>query len=266
MTKNWLYVVAAIALLGRPAAADVWDIQGDNDDATGTDNELVHGTVQTHDLGVRPGPVADQDWYRMPQKRQASYEVVIDGTSGDIGTAGPGLELQRIADDGTTVLQSADAAVTGSLGYSRALRWANTTSSTAIEFIRVSGGVCGTSCGSDDEYTMRVRETTVNLARFNATGGQTTVLLIQNASERPVNATVFYWNAAGTLLQTGTLTAHPAKALNVFNVANLPAVAGQSGSITVAHDGGYGGLVIKTVALEPATGFSFDTPGVYVPN
>jgi hypothetical protein len=30
--------------------------------------------------------------------------------------------------------------------------------------------------------------------------------------------------------------------------------------VTVLHDGAYGALVGKSVALEPATGFSFDTP------
>jgi hypothetical protein len=264
MTKTWLYAVAVVVLLGRPADADVWDIQDDNDDSIGTDNELLHGTTQTHDLGVRPGPLADEDWYLMPQKRQASYEVIIEGTSGDIGAGG--VALERIASDGTTVLQTAGPAVTGSF-VNRALRWANTTSSTVVnEFIRVSGGLCGTACGSDDVYTIRVHETTVNLARFNNSGGQTTIVLTQNACERPVNATFFYWNTAGTLLQTSSLAGHPSKALSVVNVATFPALVGQSGSVTVTHDGGYGALVIKAVAVEPATGFSFDTPGVYVPD
>lgn len=35
---------------------------------------------------------------------------------------------------------------------------------------------------------------------------------------------------------------------------------GYSGSITVTHDAPYGGLAGKCVTLEPATGFSFDTP------
>jgi hypothetical protein len=30
--------------------------------------------------------------------------------------------------------------------------------------------------------------------------------------------------------------------------------------MTVAHDGAYGALAGKAVALEPATGFTFDTP------
>lgn len=39
-----------------------------------------------------------------------------------------------------------------------------------------------------------------------------------------------------------------------------------SGSTTMAHDGRYGDLQGKSVALEPATGFSFDTPLSYRPH
>jgi hypothetical protein len=41
---------------------------------------------------------------------------------------------------------------------------------------------------------------------------------------------------------------------------------GQSGTITVAHDGRYGDLAGKGVALEPSTGFSFDSPMVPRPH
>jgi hypothetical protein len=263
MQKIGMYAALFVALCAAPTYADVWDVQPDNDNSTGTDNEVVHGTVQTHDLGVQPGPVADQDWYLMPSKPHASYEVIVDGVSGELGFNG--FELARIDGDGTTVLQTAGPVVEGSNGYSRALRWSNTTTATAVQFLRVSGGFCGTACNTNDQYTIRVRETTINLARFNASGTQATILLTQNVSEKPVNATFFYWSAAGALLQTGSLVAHPPKALNVFNVANFPALAGQSGHITVAHDGGYGALNLKSVALEPATGFSFDTPGTNIP-
>jgi hypothetical protein len=257
-------LAAALALsLAGSAFADVWDVQTDNDDAATTDNELLHGMIQTHDLGVRPGPVPDQDWYLMPQRPRASYEVIIDGASGDIGY--DLLALDRIAPDGATVLQTHESVMFGAT-YSRALRWVNTNTNSPHEFVRVSGGACGTDCGSDDVYTIRVRETTVNLARFNNSGSQVTVLLTQNATERPIHAVFYYWSANGTLLQTGELVDFPAKNLNVFPLTSWPTLVGQAGHITVAHDAGYGGLVIKTVALEPTTGFSFDTPGVYVPN
>lgn len=262
MRKIWLYVFLGAAIGAAPARADVWDVQGDNDNGFDTDNELVHGTAQTHDLGALAGPLADQDWYRMPSKPYASYEVIVDGVSGDLGVKV--LEFARLALDGS-ILQNGAPAVDGSGGYSRALRWANTSSSTTVEFVRVSGGMCGTACGADDVYSIRSRETTVSLSRFNAVGTQATVLLTQNVSERPVNVTYYFWNAAGALLKALPLANHPPKALHVLNVASVPELVGQSGHVTVAHDGGYGVVNIKAVALEPATGFSFDTPGVSVP-
>src|SRR4029450_11524436 len=45
----------------------------------------------------------------------------------------------------------------------------------------------------------------------------------------------------------------------------VPALAGQGGSVTIAHNARYGDLSGKTVALEPATGFSFDSPMVELP-
>lgn len=263
MRNTWLYVFLGAALCTAPARADVWDVQGDNDNTFETDNELVHGTTQTHDLGVLPGPLADDDWYRMPSKPYASYEIVIDGASGDLGFKG--LEVARIAVDTTTVVQTSEPAVAGSGGYARALRWANATSSTVPEFVRISAGACGTNCGADDTYTIRARETTVSLSRFNAVGSQATVLLTQNVSERPVNITYYFWSATGALLRAVSLPNHPPKALDVLNVLTVPELVGQSGHVTVAHDGGYGVVNVKAVALEPSTGFSFDTPGVSVP-
>jgi hypothetical protein len=37
-------------------------------------------------------------------------------------------------------------------------------------------------------------------------------------------------------------------------------VPGVGGALTIANDGRYGDLSGKTVALEPSTGFSFDSP------
>jgi hypothetical protein len=241
-------------------SADVWDDQGDNDDGTGTDNELIHGTSQIHDLGVRPGPVADQDWYRIGQKRQSSYEIVMDSTSGDIGIGG--LALQRIDSDGSTVLQNA-ASISPGLDYSRSLRWANTSAANVInQFIRVSGAACGLACGPDDVYHIRVFETTVAVARFNNSGTQITVVLAQNPTPNAIAGAMFFYNTAGALLATANL-AVPTKGLAVIGTAAIPGLEGQSGSLTIAHDGGYGSLNVKAVALEPSTGFSFDTPGVY---
>jgi hypothetical protein len=50
------------------------------------------------------------------------------------------------------------------------------------------------------------------------------------------------------------------KELEVLITANVPGANGVGGSVTIAHDARYGDLAGKTVALEPATGFSFDSP------
>jgi hypothetical protein len=51
----------------------------------------------------------------------------------------------------------------------------------------------------------------------------------------------------------------------VLNTATVAGVAGQGGTITVSHDGRYGDLAGKTVALEPSTGFSFNSPMLPAP-
>ena len=52
----------------------------------------------------------------------------------------------------------------------------------------------------------------------------------------------------------------PAASLVFDAAARRRAWRAQSGSATVSHDGGYGDVMGKAVALEPATGFAFDTP------
>ena len=88
---------------------------------------------------------------------------------------------------------------------------------------------------------------------------QVTVVILQNREAQPVAGTIAFWSAAGGLLleQPFALAPHGSVAVNT---AGLAALTGASGSITVAHDGPYGGLAGKAVALEPGTGFSFDSP------
>ena len=173
MRRGW---GAVLMLCAATAGADVWDLQDQNDDTeAGTRNEMRHGGEQRHDLAVRPGPVADADWYQLYEHRDSSYEVVVDGLSGDIVN---GLQLERFAADGTTVVQTASNA-----RPSRSLRWMNTGAfDESTERVRVSGAFCGTTCGADDVYSIRVRETTVYVPRFNNTGTQGTVLLLQGAA------------------------------------------------------------------------------------
>jgi hypothetical protein len=61
------------------------------------------------------------------------------------------------------------------------------------------------------------------------------------------------------LLHAEPVTVGP-KSLEVRVTSTIPAVATAAGSITLTHTGRFGDLAGKTVALEPSTGFSFDSP------
>ena len=258
-----LVLIAAPVLLmaaggGRPARADVWDQQTLNDNTAATANELVHGSDQLHDLGAGPGPAADEDWYWMSIKPYSSYEVVVDGVSGDVG---PPIEVDRVMADGTLF----GSAVPIGVGFSRSMRFHNPNPFVVEDkFIRVKSGGCTTSCTPSDVYRLRFYETTTAVPRFNDAGTQVTVLILQNPTDGPIAGSAYFWNVGGTLLafHPFTVVAHSTLVLNTATVPGLP---GQSGTITVGHDGRYGDLSGKAVALEPATGFSFDSPMGYRP-
>jgi hypothetical protein len=240
--------------------ATVGDAQGrgtilDDDAPSLSSNELVHRATQMADLSPDPGPVADVDFYRMAQQPRASYEVVIDATSGDVSP----LVMERLGSDNSTVLQSSVAVGTGA---SRSLRWENVVPGMVSgQHIRVRSGGCTTDCGPDDVYRIRTYETTYAISRFNNAGSQVTVLLLQNPTEYAITGHAYFWDGAGALLYTHPFTLAP-KALMGLATSGVPALQGKGGTITVASDGRYGDLTGKAIALEPATGFSFDSPMV----
>jgi hypothetical protein len=231
----------------------------DDDGVPAGDRELVHGSSVTADLEAEPGPAADRDDYRLSQAPYASYEVVLDAASGDVA---PEVRLDRIASDGSTVLQEAAPVGTGT---ARSLRFQNRLGVPLVgQSIRVGSAACGTACGPDDTYRLRAYETTASIPRFNNSATQVTVVVLQNQSAAAVAVALDFWDAAGAHLaaQTGTVEARGAL---VLNTSTLTGLAGASGSITVTHDGAYGALGGKAVALEPATGLSFDSPLLYRP-
>jgi uncharacterized repeat protein (TIGR01451 family) len=221
------------------------------------DADLVHGSLIAGNLAaILPGFVPDdEDPYRLHQAAYTSSEVVVDGTSGDIGSGtGPALDL--VASDGTTVLQSSTPAGAGS---SRSLRIENSTASAIDDqWVRVKSAGC-LYCEAEDVYRLRAFDTTYRVARFNNSATQITILALQNPTSQPVAGHAQFWSPAGTLLasQPFSLPAHGAFVVNTSTVSGL---SGQSGSVTVSHDAPYGALYGKAVALEPATGFTFDTP------
>jgi hypothetical protein len=211
--------------------------------------EVSHGTDLRADMA---GGV--DDVYRISQKAFSSYEVLLDDAAGDVM---PGLLLERVASDNVTVVGTGIPVGTGS---ALSLRWENMVAGTVNgESLRLRSPSCGTGCGPDDVYRLRVYDTTLSIARFNNAGSQVTVIVLHNPTNENVSGHVRFWSTSGVLLSNQTLALAP-RATLVLNTATLPGLQGQSGSVSVAHDAPYGALAGKTVALEPATGFSFDSP------
>jgi hypothetical protein len=133
----------------------------------------------------------------------------------------------------------------------------------ATEYIRVVGYV-GAAMDANARYDILFRETTLNVARWNQSGTQSTVVLLRNTTATLVAGELYFYNAAGNLLATQAINI-PAHGLQPVNTATIPALAGLSGSAALAYTGPYAAISGKAVALEPATGFTFDTPVTPVP-
>jgi hypothetical protein len=217
---------------------------------------VSHGISSRRDFATAP-----QHLYALRQERYASYEVVVDAPFGRAGgAAGP--SLARVAADGTTVVQSSAPVGTG---HSRTLRFLNDTGAAQqAQFIRVQAASCTTGCTAADGYRLRAYETTYTIPRFNNNATQGTVVVVHNPTTRTVALRLRFWSATGTLLFTQSQNV-AARGVYALATNQVPALVGQSGAVTIANDAGYGELDGKAVALEPASGYSFDSPMVARP-
>lgn len=250
--------------LGTPVNATLLEshAQGvilDDDAPSLSGIELTHGSRLTADLSAQPGPTPDVDYYRLAQPPLSSWEVLVDGVSGDLA---PGLTVERLAADNSTVLQSGSTVGTGT---ALSLRFQNRLAATIVsQHLRVGSGACGTDCGGDDVYRVRLTETTARIPRFNNSHPQRTILLLQNTTAAPVVATIDFWDEGGQRVATRTTTL-PARGLFVLDTSQDPGTSGITGSATITSDAPYGSLAGKAVAIEPGSGFSFDSPLEYRP-
>jgi hypothetical protein len=165
--------------------------------------------------------------------------------------------LERVGADNVTVLQSDTAAA----GFSAAaIAWENRVGGTVTtQLLRVRAGSCAGPCAAGDTYRLRVHETSGAASRFNNSGSQVTILILQNTGDTPVAGHADFWSPAGVRRATVAWTA-AARGTSVLNTSTVPGLDGASGSVTVTSDAPYGSLAGKAVVVEPATGFSFDTP------
>lgn len=249
--------LAACMLLGASAvrAEDIWDAVGD-DGGCPTNVELVHGAIQRHDLTAIAGIFADTDFALVQQRAHRSYEVRITNSAARLAE----LNMPARVDCAGAVL-TAGTPYEGTARDAVSIRWA--AAADGSTYIRTGGFL---TIGPTSQYDIQMLETTYSVPRFNNSATQQTVLILQNLRASSVSGGIAYFGAGGgatpLFIQGFTIAAH---GLLVFNTATSPQVAGQSGSILISHDGGYGGLDGKAVALEPATGFTFDTQLVAKP-
>jgi hypothetical protein len=244
--------LAAALAAANGADADEWDIAGDRD--SGTSNVLFHGSEQVHDLG----PASDQDWYKIETRPWSSYQMAVDGMTGDLDLVGTSLQL--VTSSGVPL---ANAQVQD-FGGTLSLVWSNAGGPPAVRhFVRVQGAGCGATCGNSDSYRIRFFDTTYTIPRFNNSGTQSTVLVVQNATNRSCVVSYTLLNAAGALAGSTQRTI-PARGVDVVSAAAL--APNESGSVRLAHDCGYGGVSGKAVSVEPATGLTFDTAMVHRPH
>jgi hypothetical protein len=258
-------VAGAVMICSGLAADDKWEISPGfypDDHPLGTPNQLIHGAVQTHDV---EGPevaatLTDQDFSYVRAKARHSYEVRLFSTNTcfQANTTVCGT-LDRVASNGITVLtpgmEPDGRSANGDSAGWMALRW--TAGADQSDVIRVNG-YRGVGTGSVNQYDIQMLDTTYLVPRWNNSGTQVTVFLVQNGSASPVAGSIFFYSAGGALLHAQPLSL-AANGLQVVSTAGIPALAGASGSAAIAHDGTYGALAGKAVALEPSTGFTFDT-------
>ena len=231
--------------------ASITDADGPAPALTGA---LTHGSSREGSLAPRgSGPA--RDLYVLPRPARTSFEVVVDAASGDVGAAGP--RVRRLHNDLATALQESVAVGTGS---ARALRVENDTLEGHADYIEVTSAGCTLDCGADDTYRIRARETTARIARFNNTGQQVTVLILQNAGDQPISGHAWFYDAQGALLWSGGHPFQlPAKGSLAIPTTQAPFAALAQGSITITHDGPYGGVTGKAVALDVSAGLAFET-------
>jgi Metallo-peptidase family M12B Reprolysin-like/Calx-beta domain len=247
-------------VLSSPSGATIGDDTGIgtiiNDDFAGASSpgELNHDSRETTDLSAQGGVPRPRLW-RMNQGAYRSYEVIVDGITGDV--AAGGLQLTRLDTDGVTVLQSVLLAPGGA---ALSMRFQNPTGG-AIggQFIRAGSGGC-TTCDSSDTIRVRAYETTYLSPRFNNSATQVTLLVLANTTDQPVTGTAsFFQGSTGAHLADVPFALGP-RATFVTNTSVVAGLAGQAGSIRITNDAPFGALAGKAVAVEPATGFTFDTP------
>jgi hypothetical protein len=243
----------ALAMATAALATDRYESilgAGFSDDTVGTFLECIHGRLRTHDLQDVGG--ADVDWSFVQETENHSYEATVMNTALRFSSNPASGKATMNRCDATGAILTPGTALNVFDG-AFAARWIATAST--YNYIRVTGFA---GLGADSGYEIQLRETTYSIPRWNNSGSQVTVILIANTKSAPVTGSIFFYGGGGALLATQPLSLPP-NGMQTVVTGSIPALAGLSGSVQIAHVGGYGALSGKAVSLEPSTGFTFDT-------
>jgi hypothetical protein len=263
------FATCAVALsCSLPAGAtDRWETTFENltDDSSATPNVLRHALPQIgHDLEGNP----DQDWMQIRVKIAHSYEARVSAATSywdpacgipecprfdRVSPAGDVLTAGVVSSDDTGGFDFGPG--NGIVATGLTVRWIS--QNDGKEFLRARGDLAG-PMPADLTYDVEFFDTTYFIPRFNNGGSQVTTLIVQSTTNATVAGNVLFFSGGGVQLHSEPFTVPP-DGVYVFNTAGVPALQGQSGSARIVHTGGYGSLVGKAVALEPSTGFTFDT-------
>jgi hypothetical protein len=259
MRTQVLAVAIAVATTLPARAIDRWEAAAD--DTADTYNVLRHGMLQQgHDL-ESTGGIPDQDFMRVVSKPRHSYQASVRGLRWGCGAACPALYVQTAS--GTPIGLGSpggdDIVLPDGSQLGTRVGWISGAGTTVM--VRVAGVPAMTAEASG--YDIELLDTTLFVPRWNNTASQTTVLVLQNTMNYQMFGTVSFHDAAGVLLATADVSV-PQHGVHVLQTASIAALQGKSGSATIAQ-APYAALVGKAVALEPATGFTFDTAIVSLP-
>src|SRR5207244_1612359 len=134
-----------------------------------------------------------------PAAALSSLGIVLDWPS-ETRTHERGAAMRRQGVAGAGGFRQTAVPVTLGLNYSQSLRFMNTTAlEVTNQLVRVMSSSCTTNCGPDDVYRLRAFETTESIPRFNNSGSQLTVLLLQNPSGYTITGNIYFWATNGTL-------------------------------------------------------------------
>jgi hypothetical protein len=243
-----------LALAAMPGwAEDPWEIDT-TDDSQATRSHILPGQAQAgRDLEGGGTAAIDQDWVKIYSLPRHSYEARVSG--GPLWSQGGFVGAQLdLLDSTPVVLLSANGDEFANL-RGQAVRWIVGSPLPVQWLLRMTGP---TSAQAAVPYTLELFDTTYSIPRWNNSSTQITFFFLQNNKSLPVSGSVYFFNASGSLVHEHSFVL-AGNGLMVLNTSTIPQLVGASGSALIAQAGGLGAISGKAVALEPATGFTFDT-------